>query len=134
MKTKKVIVIGLISALILGCITGCSKYSSHWNASGFVHSNTSDNAIMSFWKFSGTMVHTLKCKDASKETLTYSGNLKTGSLTVYYDDDGTKKELFKLTEGEEIDSKVEKLHEGTVYIIVETDGDCENGKLEFNIE
>ena len=134
MKTKRIIVIGIISALILGCFTGCSKYHSSWNASGFVHSNTSDNAFMSFWKFSGTMVHTLKCTDASKETLKYSGNLETGSLTVYYDDDGTKKTLFILKEGEEIDSKVEKLHEGTVYIIVETDGDCENGRLEFDIE
>ena len=89
---------------------------------------------MSFWKFSGTMVHTLNYEDATKDTLTYSGNLKTGRLTVYYDDDGTKKELFKLKAGEEIDSKVEKLHEGTIYVIVETDGDCENGKLEFNIE
>ena len=130
----RTIVIGIVSALVMGCFTGCSKYTSSWNASCFVHSNTSGNAYMDFGTFSGTMVNTLKCEDASKETLKYTGSLESGKLIVYYDDDGTKKELFTLKEGEEVTSTVEKLHEGTVYIIVETEGKCENGELEFDIE
>ncbi|MBR4344415.1 MAG: hypothetical protein IKP88_17235 [Lachnospiraceae bacterium] len=134
MKKIRVTVICIILVLVMGCFTGCSKYTSSWSASAFIHSNTPNNALMSFWKFSGTIVHTLVCKDSSKEVLNYSANLKKGKITVYYDDDGTKKELFTIKEGEEITSEILKLHEGTVYVIVETDGECENGELEFNIK
>ena len=134
MKKLRLTIIWIILILITGCFTGCSKYTSNWSASAFVHSNTSKNALMSFWKFSGTMVHTLECKDASQEFLNYSASLKKGKLTVYYDDDGTKKELFKIKEGEEITAEIQKIHEGTVYVIVETDGECESGELEFDIK
>ena len=95
---------------------------------------------MSFWKFDGTIVFKLKCKDSGKEVLKYSGKLEDkneeedGTITVYYDDDGTKKELFTLKNGESVEATLNKLNEGTVYIIVETDNRCENGELEFNIE
>ena len=55
-------------------------------------------------------------------------------MIVYVDYDGTKKELFKLSDGEEINSSLKDLKEGTVYVIFETDGKCENGEFEFELE
>ena len=138
-KMLKIAVMMLITLSIF-TLTACGKYTSSWSAVGFVHSNTSKSASMSFWKFSGTMVFKLKCKDATKEVLNYNGRLENeddgenGSITVYYDVDGTKNELFSLQNGESVEASFDKLNEGTVYIIVETDGRCENGELEFNIE
>ena len=67
----------LVSMLILSImiLTACGKYISSWNAVGFVHSNTSDSAYMSFYKFDGTIVFKLKCTDSSKDKLKYNGNL-----------------------------------------------------------
>ena len=136
-KTRRFLVMVLMILSILS-LTACGKYNSSWNATAFVHSNTSKSASMSFWKFEGTIVFKLKCKDSGKEVLKYSGKLdgkeKNGTITVYYDDDGTKKELFSLKNGESVEATLDKLNEGTVHIIVETDNRCENGELEFNIE
>ena len=132
MKITKVI-LALVMALATLSFTGCGKYTSSWSASAYVHTNTSTYAYMDFWTFKGTQVHTLKCKNESG-TLTYSGKLEKGNVIVYVDYDGTKKELFRLGEGEEINSSLKYLKEGTVYVIFETDGKCENGEFEFEIE
>ena len=136
-KTHRFLVMVLMILSILS-LTACGKYNSSWSATAFVHSNTSKSASMSFWKFDGTIVFKLKCKDSGKEVLKYSGKLdgkeENGTITVYYDDDGTKKELFSLKNGESVEATLDKLNEGSVHIIVETDNRCENGELEFNIE
>ena len=138
-KIIKYVTAVLLVLSVLG-LTSCEKYKSSWNASGFVHSNTSKSAEMGFWKFEGTIVFKLNCKDSTKEVLNYSGKLndedkeENGRITVYCDMDGTKKELFSLKNGESVEASLDKLKEGIVYIIVETDGQCENGSLEFNIE
>ena len=138
-RVHKYAVMMLIILSIL-TLTACGKYISSWSATGFVHSNTSKSAYMSFWKFSGTMVFKLKCTDDTKEILKFSGKLdnedeeENGNITVYYDIDGTKRELFSLANGESVEASLDKLNEGTVYIIVETDGSCEDGELDFNIE
>ena len=136
-KTRRFLVMVLMILSILS-LTACGKYNSSWSATAFAHSNTSKSASMSFWKFDGTIVFKLKCKDSGKEVLKYSGKLdgkeENGTITVYYDDDGTKKELFSLKNGESVEATLDKLNEGTVHIIVETDNRCENGELEFNIE
>ena len=136
-KPRRFLVMVLMILSILS-LTACGKYNSSWSATAFAHSNTSKSASMSFWKFDGTIVFKLKCKDSGKEVLKYSGKLdgkeENGTITVYYDDDGTKKELFSLKNGESVEATLDKLNEGTVHIIVETDNRCENGELEFNIE
>ena len=96
-----------------------------------------DNSIGKFvfnrlWEIC-IILHTLKCKNETG-TLNYSGKLEKGNVIVYVDYDGTKKELFKLSDGEEINSSLKDLKEGTVYVIFETDGKCENGEFEFELE
>ena len=99
----------------------------------YVHSNTSHSAYMNFGTLNGTEVQTLKCKEETG-TLKYSAKLDTGNATVYIDYDGEKKELFKIGAGEEIEDSFDGLKEGKIYVIVETDGKCEEGKFEFELE
>ena len=131
-KLSKVILV-LVMVLASLCFTGCGKYRSSWSASAYVHSNTSSSAYMNFWTFKGTQVHTMKCKNESG-TLTYSGKLEKGNAVIYVDYDGVKKELFRISDGEEVNSSINDLEKGTVYVIFETEGKCENGEFEFNLE
>ena len=126
---KTVFAAAAASALMLA---GCSKYSSSYDAVGFVHNNTSDSAFMDFYKFDGTMVFTLDPDKGSR--LVYSGKLETGSAEIFYDANGSKEKLFTLETGNEISSELLQLGEDTLYIIVETKGGCENGSLEFEVK
>ena len=122
--------------VICACLCGCSGYSSGYKAVGFVHSNTSDSAFMSFYQFDGRMVMRLRCKEAEGCDLIYGGKLESGSLTVYIDIGEGKEELFSLESGDEIADpfSIRIEGKGKIYIIVETDGKCENGSLEFNLQ
>ena len=51
---KKVIVILFVVAFVIIGLCGCSKYTSHYFAVGFVHSNDQDSASMSFFEFEGS--------------------------------------------------------------------------------
>ena len=98
----------LLVLMLLVCLTGCSRYSSHFSAMMIVHSNTSDSS--------------------------YSAKLETGSATVYYDHDGEKAELFTIRGGEEIKSTAVPVTAGPVYVIVETNEKCKEGKFDFNLK
>ena len=124
-----VILVLVISVLV---VTGCSKYISSWSATMCVHSNTSTSAHLSFSTFSGTEADTLKVKEESG-TLVYSAKIEKGTATVYVDYDGTKKELFSIKGGEEVNSKLENLKEGEIYVILETSEKCEDGIFEYDI-
>ena len=130
---KKTISALFLCIVLLFSFSGCGKYTSHYNATAFVHSNESDSAFMSFWKFEGNMVFQLKCKQAG-QSLAYTAKLETGSATVYYDCGDGKTELCALNAGDETESTLEELKPGTVYVIVEADGQCENGDFHFDIK
>ena len=87
---------------------------------------------MSFYSFDGRMV--FKMKSTGEGDLTYSAKLESGSATVYYDYYGTKTELFSVSAGEEISSHGGYVEAGTVYVIVETDGECKNGDFQFSLD
>lgn len=122
----------LIAAFIIFIMTGCGGYISSYKAAGFVRSNTSSSTYMNFWSFEGRMVFRLHAK--AEGELKYTASLEKGNLTVFYDNNGTKSELFSLKDGETADSSGGYVEEGTVYIIVETDGKCENGELRIGLE
>ena len=123
----------MLAVLSLFGLVGCGKYQSHYSAVMHVHTNTSDSGTMSFSKFEGTETFTLKCTDSGQK-LKYSGKLDKGNATVYYDNGGNKTELFKVSAGEEIDSTLEGLEKGKLYIIIETDGKCEDGSFDFELK
>ena len=131
---NKMVAVFLIPAVIfcLG-LTSCGKYNSSYYALMLVTTNTYQEASMSFSSFKGTKVFKVHCKEEG-ERLFYSGNLDKGELSVYYDDDGTKKMLFTVKDGEQVEDTSEELSKGTVYIIVETEGKCSDGNLEFSVE
>ena len=132
-EMKKVLCILFTMLLLTFSLAGCSQYVSHYNAVGLVRSKESDSAWMSFIGFEGTEVFKLKCKSEDQAEIVYSGELEEGSLTVYYDCGGTKKELFSLQSGENIQSAGGELPEDTIYIIVETSERCCNGNLSFKV-
>ena len=128
---KRAFLLSVIFILLL-MMTGCGKYVSSYKAIGFVHSNSSDAAEMSFYSFNGRMV--FKLKSSGEGDLKYTGKLESGTATVYYDYYGSKSELFTIRSGEEYDSRGGYVESGTVYIIVETDGECMNGSFSFHTE
>ena len=99
---KKTVLL-ILSLMILLFPTGCTTYSSSYKAIGFVHSNTSDHAEMSFYSFEGKMVFRLK--SAGEGDLKFKANLESGTATVYYDYNGIKSELFSIGPGEELDAQ-----------------------------
>ena len=132
-QIRKMILMALVLAAAV-LLTACgSPYSTHFSATVLVQSNDSDSASMSFTTFKGTMVFTVKPADGDS-AIRYSGSLKSGSITVYYDNAGTKEEWFTLQAGETVEGTLDNPGEGKVYIILETDGKCEEGKLEFEVE
>ena len=48
--------------------------------------------------------------------------------------DGNRRELFSVGAGDDISSSLDLDSTGRFYIIVETDGNCRNGDLRFEIE
>ena len=128
---KKAISLMAVIVLLIA-FSGCDKYISSYKAIGFVHSNTSADAFMSFFSFDGRMIFKLKSK--GEGDLKYSARLDSGKVTVRYDHAGTAEELFSISGGEEIDSHGGYVEAGTVYVIVETDGACRNGELSFSLE
>ncbi len=120
----------LSTVILLFSFSGCKTYISSYKALGFVHSNNSDSASMSFWSFDGRMVFKLESK--KEGDISYTAKLESGSATVYYDFYG-KSQLFSIKGGEEFDTRNGYVEAGTVYIIVETDGKCKNGEFHFSL-
>ena len=125
--------LAMVMALMLLMLSGCNSYRSQYNAVSFVHTNTSENASMSFSSFKGTMVFQLKCENAD-EKICYSAKLDEGSAKVFYDCSGTKTELFSVSSGDDISQTGGALQKGTVYIIVEMPEEGQNGRFHFDIE
>ena len=128
---KKAVVL-LVSLLLIFSFSGCGQYTSSYRAVGFVHSNRSDSASMSFYSFYGRMV--FKLKNTHHASLNCSASLETGNAVVYSVCSGEKTALFSIGGGEEFDLCSEDIGTGTVYVIVETDGKCGNGSFTFDLE
>ena len=127
---KKLIPVLVLILLALACLVGCSKYTSRYSAVLLVSTGTSKSGSINFTSFSGTKVFKLK----SSGQLNYSAELGTGSATVYYDCNGTKTELFSIGAGQKVGPSSIAVTPGTVYVIVETDGKCQNGKFSFEVK
>ncbi|MBR6332238.1 MAG: hypothetical protein IKR78_03795 [Dehalococcoidales bacterium] len=132
---KKIIgaLIAVMMIMSVVCLVGCGGYTSHYKAIAFVHSNTSDSSFMTFSHFEGTMVFKMK-NGAENGLLRYSAKLGEGSATVFCDCNGAKQELFTVRGGDGEKSSLVHIDKGTVYVIVETSGNCDDGEFRFDIE
>ncbi len=132
---KKNIPIISAAVLLICCLflSGCSSepYTSSYNAKGLTQSHDDHSATMSFAEFQGVKVFKLKFEDSFSKSLLYKLKLETGSATIYYDTDGTKKELVSLKAGSVFDEKLSDLTCSSMYIIVEANERCLNGKFSF---
>ena len=127
---KKLIPVLVLILLALTCLVGCSKYTSRYSAVLLISTGTSKSGSINFTSFSGTKVFKLK----SSGQLNYSAELSGGNATVYYDSNGTKTELFSITSGQSVGPASITVAPGTVYVIVQTDGKCENGRFSFDVK
>ena len=133
MKQKRMTwVIVLCMVLCMG-LAGCSGYASSFRATVLITTNTASSASVEFSTLTGTKVQQMKTKEDGA-TLEYGGKLVEGSMTVYYDEDGTKKELFTVKGGENKEGSVVIEKKGKLYLNLETDGKCESGKFTFEIK
>ena len=71
---------------------------------------------------------------AESGQLRYSAKLGEGSATVFCDCNGAKQELFTVRGGDGEKSSLVRIDKGTVYVIVETSGNCDDGEFRFDIE
>ncbi len=126
----------LVAAAMLGLLFlgGCGKYVSSHSAFGFVHTGSDKAAEMRFASFRGSQIFTMQVDGEAGGQIRYSASLESGAATVYYDTDGTKRELFSITAGENVDAAGGELVKGKLYVIVETTENCKNGEFRFSIQ
>lgn len=132
-KTTRIILMAALAALCLIVLSGCGKYISSHSAIGFVHSNSAKAGDMSFSSFEGSEAFNLQVDSEAGGQIQYSAKLKEGAATVYYDTDGTKKELFSVKAGDDVNASGGTLAKGPLYIIVETTQRCQDGEFHFSI-
>ena len=131
--TTKLIALLLAAMIALPAMmmAGCSLYSSFYSAVGFVNSNDSHSAFMSFYRFKGRMSFEMRCGEDAK--LIYSTSLESGDITVYYDAGSGKEVLVTVGSGDATDGVVPLPKAGKVYVIVESNGTSKNGSFRFEI-
>ncbi len=137
MTTKRHIVTAAVLFILLAglaCLTSCTKYSSHYSAVMLVQTNTQKEASVHFSTLSGRMVLKMKSTSDSEQRLDYSVSLGEGSLSIKVDCAGTTTDLPGLNGGDSHSGNLDNIGVGTVYVIIETDGKCRDGKLEFTLE
>ena len=133
MKRLLTITISLVMSLVLLNLSGCgSPYNSSYSAFLLVSNETPKSSFMSFDTFKGRDVFNMSASEGEK--LVYTASLDEGSVTVYYDNDGTKTELFTINGGETISNELLNLKGGKLYIIVESNDKVKGGRFNFDVE
>ena len=133
MKKFTSIIIAVVVLVLCFTLCACGNmYASKYKASQMVTSNTSNSASISFGSFSGTYVMKLQNNSADEARITYKASLGEGNIKVYYDYNGEKLNLFEIESNGSVDSKTEAFKGNkTIYIIIESDGECIDGNFSF---
>ena len=132
MNLRKKIV--TLSLMLLLAFTFCGCYASSFSALMYVRTSHSDSCSMSFSEFNGTEAFKMKWTGDGTGHVRYHAKLDSGTMTVYYDTDGEKKEWFTVKPGEELNDVGLDLKQGSFYIIVESNGKAADGSLSFELE
>ncbi len=136
MKKFANVIIAVVTLILCFTLSACgNKYVSHYSATVMVRTNTSSKASVSFDSFSGTYVMHLKNNSADKVFIDYEGTLGEGKIKVYYDFNDEKLNLFDIETDGSVDGKTETFTGNkTIYIIIESDGKCNEGSFSFVLE
>ena len=131
-------VITSVVAMFVLCFTLCAcgkTYTSQYKASRMKESNTPKEASVSFENFSGTYVIKLTNSGGGEAVIAYNATLGAGNIKVYYDFNGEKLDLFEIGTDGSIEGKTEAFTGNkTIYIIIESDGNCGAGSFSFVLE
>ena len=136
MKKFASMILAVVTLVLCFTLSACgNKYVSHYSATLMVRTNTSKKASVSFDTFSGTYVIKLKNNGADEVFITYEATLREGNIKVYYDFNDEKLNLFDMETDGSVDSKTETFTGNkTIYIIIESDGECSDGSFSFVLE
>lgn len=130
-------VITAVVAMLVLCFTLCAcgkTYSSHYSSGRMTTTNTPNNASVSFDNFKGTYVIKLTNSGSGEAVIAYNATLGAGNIKVYYDFNGEKLDLFEIGADGSVEGKTEAFTGKTIYIIIESDGDCDTGSFSFVLE
>ncbi len=131
-KFASVIITVLILTLCFTLSACGNKYASHYSATKMATTNTSNKASVSFDSFSGIYVMQLKNNGSDEVFITYKATLKKGNIKVYYDFNDEKLNLFEIETNGSVDKKTETFTGNkTIYIIIESEGKCNEGSFSF---
>lgn len=130
---KKKVIVTIMLALLVVALTACGKYTSSYKALMLVTTNDSDSASMSFSEFKGTKVFKVKSDDQDT-VLKCHARLEEGSLTIYCDYDGNKREMFTIEGKKEFDEYIDIAANAVIYIIIEAKDSAKEGSLDFSLE
>ena len=135
MKKFASVIAAAVTLVLCFTVSACgNKYVSSYNAMLMVRTNTSDKASVSFDSFSGTLVMHLKT-NGDEASIAYEGTLKEGNIKVYYDFNDEKRSLFDIETDGSAAGKTEAFTASkTIYIIIESDGNCREGSFSFVLE
>lgn len=136
MKKFSSIIITVVTLVLCFTFSACgNKYVSHYRATLMVRTNSSNEASVSFDSFSGTYVMQLKNNSADEVFITYKATLGSGNINVYYDYNDEKLNLFELETNGSVAEKTQTFTGNkTIYIIIESDGKCNEGSFSFVLE
>ena len=136
MKKFTSVIIALAALALCFTLSACgNKYVSHYKAMLMVGTNTANKASVSFATFSGMYVMQLKNKGADEVFITYEATLKEGNIKAYYDFNDEKLNLFEIGTDGSIEGNTETFTSNkTIYIIIESDGECSRGSFSFVLE
>lgn len=133
MKKFANVIIATLMLVLCFTLSACgNKYTSKYSATLMVRTNTSNEASVSFDTFDGTYVIKLKNKGSEKAFITYNARLEEGNIKVYYDVNDEKLNLFEIGADGSFEGKTEAFtSDETIYIVIESDGKCNEGSFSF---
>lgn len=136
MKRIAKAVIAVTMLVLCFTLSACGgKYVSHYSATMMVKTNTSNKATVSFGGFNGTYVMQLKNRNADEVFISYAATLGEGNIKVYYDFNDEKLDLFEIATDGSVEGKTETFTGNkTIYVIIESDGKCDEGSFSFTLE
>ena len=134
MKKAALALVLVIILVIISCsFMACSKYTSSFTTLMCVKSQGTNEGFIRFEEFKGTYVFNFKYDGDGEGQIKYTASIGSGNITVYYDSDDEKKELFKISDGQELSATEGTITKGHVYIIIEADEKVSTGSFEFKL-
>lgn len=122
----------MLLAVTAFCFAACSTYVSRYSSIASITKNTREEGSIKFGSLDGTYVFKLRPDEDGE--ISYEATFESGALKVYYDAGEGKTELFTISAGEKLSGKAGKVKKGkTVYVIIETNGKCEEGEFTFRV-